>query len=189
MFPLYKDIENDQILVIGGGKVAAGKVSRLLMFTENITVIAEEICPSMETMAAGTAIHMHRRRFRIRDLDDANIVILATGDPVFNHKVGMLCRERHILVNAVDDPDNCSFYFPAIIKRGKLIISISTQGASPACAAYLKKQIEDALPDDIEQILEDMAKMRRELPKTHPNLTQGERAAIYKAELAKRLEK
>ena len=173
--------------MIGGGKVAAGKVSRLLMFTDNITVVADAIDPSMKSAIEGTTVHIHERRFRVRDLDEADAVTLATGDPDFNHRVGKRCRERRIPVNAVDDPDNCSFYFPAIIKRGKLIISVSTQGASPACAAFLKRQIEDVLPDDIEKILDDMEKLRRELPKTHPNLTQAERAAIYRAELAKRL--
>ena len=188
VFPFNKDIENDRFLVIGGGKVAAGKVSRLLMFTENITVVAKEIDPSLKTAAAETAICINKREFRISDLDKADIVILATGDHDFNREVGFLCRERHIPVNAVDDPENCSFYFPAIIKRGKLVISISTQGASPACAAALKNRIEEILPDDIEGILDDMAKLRQELPKDRPYLTQKERAEIYKEELKKRLQ-
>lgn len=194
-FPFYCDIEKKKWLLVGGGKVAAGKFSRLIAFTREITVIAPEISDEIKNAACSETSFLERdgvrlfeRDFRTADLDDADIVVAATDDKALNAQIASLCRERRIPVNAVDDPENCDFIFPAIIKKGRLTVSVSTNGASPVYAAMLKKQINDSLPEDIDLILEKMAALRKIVPEKYPSLSQHERGMIYKRALSELLE-
>ena len=186
-FPFYCDIEKKKWLLVGGGRVAAGKFSRLIAFTEKITVIAPEISDEIKKDAASDA-RLLERDFMAADLDDADIVVAATDDKALNAQIASLCRERKIPVNAVDDPENCDFIFPAIIKKGRLTVSVSTNGASPIYAAMLKKQINDSLPEYIDIILEKMAALRKIVPERFPSLSQHERGMIYKKALSELLE-
>lgn len=194
-FPFYCDIEQKKWLLVGGGHVAAGKFSRLIAFTRKITVIAPEICDEIKNAACSETSFLERdgvrlfeRDFRAADLDDADIVVAATNDKAMNAQIAALCRERKIPVNAVDDPENCDFIFSAIIKKGRLTVSVSTNGASPIYAAMLKKRINDSLPEDIDIILEKMAALRKIVPERFPSLSQHERGMIYKKTLTRLLE-
>lgn len=186
-FPFYCDIEKKKWLLVGGGRVAAGKFSRLIAFTRKITVIAPEISDEIKKDAASDA-RLLERDFKAADLDDADIIVAATDDKALNAQIASLCREKNIPVNAVDDPENCDFIFPAIIKKGRLTVSVSTNGASPIYAAMLKKQINDSLPEDIDIILEKMAALRKIVPERIPTLSQHERGMIYKKALSELLE-
>ena len=181
-FPFYCDIEQKKWLLVGGGRVAAGKFSRLIAFTEKITVIAPEISDEIKKDAASDA-RLLERDFMAADLDDADIVVAATDDKALNAQIASLCRERKIPVNAVDDPENCDFIFPAIIKKGRLTVSVSTDGASPVYAAALKKEISDLVPEDIDLILEKMAALRKTVPERFPSFTQHERGMLYRKAL------
>ena len=181
-FPFYCDIEKKKWLLVGGGRVAAGKFSRLIAFTEKITVIAPEISDEIKKDAASDA-RLLERDFMAADLDDADIVVAATDDKALNAQIASLCRERKIPVNAVDDPENCDFIFPAIIKKGRLTVSVSTDGASPVYAAALKKEISDLVPEDIDLILEKMAALRKTVPERFPSFTQHERGMLYRKAL------
>ena len=186
-FPFYCDIEKKKWLLVGGGKVAAGKFSRLIAFTREITVIAPEISDDIKKGAA-SGVRFFERDFISADLDDADIVVAATDDKALNAQIAALCREKKIPVNAVDDPENCDFIFPAIIKKGRFTVSVSTNGASPIYAAMLKKQINDLLPEDIDIILEKMAALRKIIPERFPSLSQHERGMLYKKALSELLE-
>ncbi len=181
-FPFYCDIEKKKWLLVGGGRVAAGKFSRLIAFTRKITVIAPEISDEIKKDAASDA-RLLERDFMAADLDDADIVVAATDDKALNAQIASLCRERKIPVNAVDDPENCDFIFPAIIKKGRLTVSVSTDGASPVYAAALKKEISDLVPEDIDLILEKMAALRKTVPERFPFITQHERGMLYRKAL------
>ena len=181
-FPFYCDIEKKKWLLVGGGRVAAGKFSRLIAFTRKITVIAPEISDEIKKDAED-GIRLLERDFRAADLDDADIVVAATNDKTMNAQIAALCRERKIPVNAVDDPENCDFIFSAIIKKGRLTVSVSTNGASPIYAAILKKRINDSLPEDIDIILEKMAALRKTVPERFPSFTQHERGMLYRKAL------
>ena len=162
--------------------MAAGKFSRLIAFTRKITVIAPEISDEIKKDAASDA-RLLERDFMAADLDDADIVVAATDDKALNAQIASLCRERKIPVNAVDDPENCDFIFPAIIKKGRLTVSVSTDGASPVYAAALKKEISDLVPEDIDLILEKMAALRKTVPERFPSFTQHERGMLYRKAL------
>lgn len=181
-FPFYCDIEQKKWLLVGGGRVAAGKFSRLIAFTEKITVIAPDISSEIRENAPSEVLFLERD-FEEADLGRADIVVAATGDRQLNAWIASACRSRGIMVNAVDDPDNCDFIFPAIIKRGRLTVSVSTDGASPVYAAALKKEISDLVPEDIDLILEKMAALRKTVPERFTSFTQHERGMLYRKAL------
>ncbi|MDY3991524.1 MAG: bifunctional precorrin-2 dehydrogenase/sirohydrochlorin ferrochelatase [Lachnospiraceae bacterium] len=181
-FPFYCDIEQKKWLLVGGGRVAAGKFSRLIAFTEKITVIAPDISSEIRENAPSGVLFLERD-FEEADLGRADIVVAATGDRQLNAWIASACRSRGIMVNAVDDPDNCDFIFPAIIKRGRLTVSVSTDGASPVYAAALKKEISDLVPENIDLILEKMAALRKTVPERFPSFTQHERGMLYRKAL------
>lgn len=180
LFPFYCDITDTRFLIIGGGKVAAGKISRLTAFTDRITVIAPEAEADILRLSGEGRLKYEKRCFLDSDLDGCDCVIAATCDRELNRRVSGICRQRHILVNAVDDPENCTFFFPAMIKKGHLTVSISTDGASPACAALLRREISEIIPGDIDEILDIMQEVRTSFPEKHPDFDQKQRAAVYR---------
>lgn len=179
LFPFYCDITNTRFLIIGGGQVAAGKVSRLTVFTDRITVVSPEAEADILRLSGEGRLKYVNRCFLDTDLDDCDCVIAATGDRALNRRVSEMCRQRHILINTVDDPENCTFFFPAIIKKGHLTVGISTDGASPACAAWLKREIGRVIPENIDEVLDIMQEVRATFLGKHPDFDQRQRAAVY----------
>lgn len=172
-FPFFEDIDGKTFLVIGGGKVAKGKVKRLKPFTDNILVLAKE------TDIQGVCVL--RKAFEENDLDLGDYVIGATDDCALNESIAALCRQKNIPVNIVDAPSLCTFIFPSLIKRGDLIVGICTGGKSPAMSQYIRGEIEQALPDNVEEILDELSDLRERLKQEVPN--QADRAAILKKKL------
>lgn len=175
-------------MVIGGGKVAKGKASRLLRFGANVLVVApkteiagtcigdsgregadrEEACRKEIDPVALRDVVCHtegicilKKEFQEEDLLLADYVIAATDDHELNAEVARACRERGIPVNAVDDPELCTFIFPSVIKKGALTLGISTGGSSPTASRLLREKIEELLPRETEDILERMEGLRK----------------------------
>lgn len=162
-FPFMIDIADKKCLVIGGGTIAFHKVKLLLDFDVHITVVGTEICQELrlleEEKRTGENARMNlvrerqnvceivQRTFRDSDVDGMDFVIAATDDENLNDYISDLCRQRSILVNAVDQKEACSFIFPAIIQDKDLLVAVSTGGQSPAAAAYVKKKIKGHIPD------------------------------------------
>lgn len=155
-FPFFADIENMNILVVGGGTVALRKVQKLLPFSPAITVAA----PQIDGEIAALGVKLIHSEFKAEMLNGAQAVIAATDSKDVNRRISQLCRERSIPVNAVDDKEQCSFIFPALVKKGELTVGISTAGASPAAAIWLKEQINALLPDTLPQILDYLEGLR-----------------------------
>lgn len=137
-FPFFSDIENKKCVVVGGGKVASGKIERLIPFNPKITVIAPEICNYIKGISE---IEIIQRAFCDTDIEDAFMAISATDNRELNIHISELCREGKIPVNVVDVPELCTFYFPAIVKKENVTIGISTEGKSPVFARFLKEKI------------------------------------------------
>ncbi len=174
LFPFFEDIESKTFLVVGGGKVAKGKINRLKQFTDKIFVIA----PKTNI----TECKVIKKEFEESDLVLADYVIGASDDRNLNREISVLCQSRGIPVNIVDDPELCTFIFPSLIKRGDLTIGICTGGKSPAMSQYIRKEIDSILPDDIERIIDEMNTLREQLKNEVPN--QKDRAEILKNKLA-----
>ena len=141
-FPFFIDIADKKILIAGGGNVALRKAQKLLQYGADITVTAPEICAELERLDGVTLI---RRGFTDSDADGAFAVIAATDDRALNSHIYELCTRRNILVNTVDDPENCGFYFPALVREGNVTIGISTGGTAPAFAKFVREKVEDEL--------------------------------------------
>ena len=157
-FPFFVQLEGARGLLVGGGRVALRKAEKLLPFGAQLTVVAPCICPPL---AALPGLTLCRRAFADSDLSPApDFVIAATGDRALDRRIAALCRARRILVNVVDDPAACGFYFPALVQRGRLCIGISTGGASPTAAVWLRQKIEALLPPGFDGILDRLAARR-----------------------------
>ena len=165
-FPFFVDIAGKNGVIVGGGKVAARKLEKLLPFGPNLTVIAprvEECVRAWEKSADKDRARPCRfveRKWEPADLEEADFVIAATDDDEQNGRVSDLCRAGRILVNVVDDKEKCTFLFPALVRRGDLTIGISTGGKSPAAASLIRKETESALPPGIGEVIDLMGQIR-----------------------------
>lgn len=181
-FPFFVSVDRLNGVVIGGGAVALEKIERLLSFEAKLTVIAPSICD--EIKAFGEQIIMHERPYNIADLDGADYVIAATDDNWLNGEIYHDAKEKKTLINVVDVPDKCDFIFPSVMQKGKLVVGVSTSGAGPQVAIRLRKQIENMVPDDIEEILDYLAAERIRVKAEIPNPVERRR---YLIELADKL--
>lgn len=135
-FPFYIDIENKNILVVGGGTVALRKIEKLLPFKPSITVVSPKI--SIEILRLN--VNTINREFADGDLENVFCVISATDDEQVNAHIFDLCSAKNILVNTVDDKEKCGFIFPALVQKNSVTVGITTSGKSPIYAKYLKEQ-------------------------------------------------
>lgn len=156
-FPFFIDIEGKKGLVVGGGRIAAHKVEKLLPFMPELTVIAPVI---LRELMDNPALICLKRDFADEDLEGKMFVITASDDVRLNAHVAELCRAKNILVNVVDDKEACGFLFPALVKEGNLAIGISTQGASPQVASDMRSRMAGMLPARMEEILDYLARLR-----------------------------
>ena len=143
-FPFFIDISGRNILIVGGGKVALRKAEKLLTFGADIAAVAPDFC---EGFAALDGVMLYCREFADSDISGAFAVIAATDDNALNAHIYRLCTARNILVNTVDDPENCGFYFPALIRSGNVTAGISTGGTSPIFARYIKEKVAGTLDE------------------------------------------
>lgn len=178
LFPFFEDIEGKDILIVGGGRIALEKYEKLKMFTNRISIVAKE------SVLTGDFVHI--KSFEDSDLEGADICIVATSDRELNKHIAMICKEKNISVNVVDDRELCSFIFPSLVKKGDLCIGISTAGASPLYSKYLREDIEKRIPDNIEDILDRMNHFRQIVPDYVEE--QRTRKKVYKEILASLLE-
>ncbi len=171
-YPVFLDLKDKPVLVVGGGRVAERKVYTLLDAGAKITIIAKEISYNLNGLLEQNKALLLGRRFLPRHLDGVFLVIAATDDPQLNAEVAREARRRGVLVNAVDQPEECTFILPSLVKRGDLIIAVSTSGKSPALAKKLRKRLEDEFGPEYEMFLALMGRVREyvlslDIPQEH----------------------
>jgi len=149
--------------VVGAGKVAEGKIRGLIEARASIEVVAPEAVWQLKKWAWEGVIGWKARVFQPSDLDQVSLVIAATSIPEVNREVFKQARLRNVLCNAVDDPENCDFYYPAVVNRGDLQIAISTGGRSPALAQRLRQELEEQFGSEYESWVAELGKAREEL--------------------------
>lgn len=159
-FPAYMNLKDRTCLIVGGGKIAWHKTKILLDYCSQIRIVAESFNEQFKEFQHSPSVRMIRKSYEAEDLNDAALVISATAHPKTDLQIFQDACERNIPVNTVDQPKLCTFIFPAIIHDGPLNIAISTNGASPSAARYLKKLIRSDLPDDFRSILEFLGSVR-----------------------------
>ena len=164
-FPMFLNLEDKEILIVGGGKIAFDKLEKLLNFTKNITIIATQFSHDMHNMALKNSLKMQKREYKSGDLKGFDIAIIAVDDINLQKRIWEESRELKTLVNCVDLPKYCDFFFGSFINEGDLTIAISTSGSSPAVAKYLKKYLKAILPKNLNQFIDEMKSIRNRLPK------------------------
>jgi uroporphyrin-III C-methyltransferase/precorrin-2 dehydrogenase/sirohydrochlorin ferrochelatase len=146
MYPAFLRLNGRRVVLVGGGKVAAGKLQGLLVEGAQVTVVAPEIRPELEQ----AGVMLERRGFEDRDLDEAWYVVAAAPHEV-NRRVLAAAERRHLFVNAVDDPPNATAYAGGIVRRDGVTIAISTDGRAPALAGLLREALDAWLPGELEE--------------------------------------
>lgn len=150
-FPVFLDISERNILVVGGGKIASRRIHTLLEFSSNITIVAPEIGQELEQLAEVGAVTWIVDQYAQKYLQNKDMVIAATNDREVNHQIQRDCKDlekeenKHILISVIDDRDLCDFYFPSIVKKEHMVIGINSGGTSPKETKQVRKQIESVL--------------------------------------------
>jgi len=156
MYPAFLKLSGRRVVLVGGGRVAAGKLEALLTAGAIVTVVAPEILAELER----PGVVLQRRPFADRDLDDAWWVV-AAAPPDVNRQVLASADVRRIFVNAVDDPPNATAYLGGVVRREDVTIAISTGGRAPALAGLLREALEQWLPRDLDRWLDAAEEARR----------------------------
>lgn len=171
--PLFLDSsQTGNILVIGGGEIATAKTEALASTGACVDIIAKDISEELSLLCEKHDFHTTKKKYECGDLDGRKIVVAATDDDAVNEQIAADCRERGILVNAVDNPPLCDFIFPALIRRGALQIAVSSSGISPVLARLVKQTIETVIPAKFERVIEFLEQkkpaIRERLTKIQP---------------------
>ncbi|MDD2585460.1 MAG: bifunctional precorrin-2 dehydrogenase/sirohydrochlorin ferrochelatase [Syntrophomonadaceae bacterium] len=170
LYPVYIDLKNRQCLVIGGGKVAERKIANLLEYGAQVTIVSPQVEANIRIWAAEETIVWYKREFTEHDLQNVFMVFIATDNSSLNGEVAEFCRQKGILVNAVDDPSNCDFFVPSIIRHGSLVISISTGGNSPLFAKKLRTDLEKVITPEYGEFIEMLGETREYIKKNVPDI-------------------
>ena len=161
LFPVFLKLTGRNVLVAGGGRVAASKLASLREAGARVTVVAPDIAPEIES----ASVRLIRRGFRTADLDSVWFVV-AAATPAVNRIVARAADRRRIFVNAVDDPPNASAYLGGIVRRDDVTVAISTNGRAPALAGLLREAFDALLPADLDRWLTRADVMRRQWRRT-----------------------
>jgi precorrin-2 dehydrogenase/sirohydrochlorin ferrochelatase len=142
LYPMFLKLEGRRVLVVGGGKIAAEKIYAVLRSATDVTVIAPRVVPPIRQWVEQGRVQHTSQEYRPGMARGYFLVIAATDSESVNRAVYDDASRSGALVNAVDDPDYCSFYAPSVVSRGDFQIAISTAGASPALAQQVRKELE-----------------------------------------------
>jgi precorrin-2 dehydrogenase/sirohydrochlorin ferrochelatase len=160
-YPLFLDLADQPVVVIGAGNVATRKIHTLLAVGARVTVISPKINAAIRQLTRENCVRWIRRKYRRGDLRGVRLVIAATDDPAINELICVEANRRKLLVNCVAPPSAGNFIVPSQLQRGGITLAISTGGASPAFAKRLRLDLERLLSDGYPDLLKKMAAERR----------------------------
>lgn len=199
-FPMFVDLTDKTCLVVGGGEVAYRKVKTLLDFDAKVTVVAESVCPSLAGLAGARNVTFENkmltacgqdaekadaleqkiticvRPFQKEDCDGRLLVVAATDDKELNHNIAEYCKAAGIMVNAVDQKDDCSFIFSSYVREQNLVAAFSSGGKSPVLTQYLKKKETDILTPFLGTLNEYMGDIRADIISKYDSEEERKRA-------------
>lgn len=168
-YPVLLRLQGRRCLVVGGGPVALGKVRGLLAVDAEVTVVAPEV---VDDLAALPGVTVERRPYRQGEAAGYRLVITATGDPAVDRQVFLDGEAAGVWVNSADDPENCAFTLPAVVRRGPITVAVSTGGHSPALSSWLRSRLADEVGPEYEVLLQLLAE-RREALRSEGIATEG----------------
>ncbi len=156
-YPVFLDLHDVPVLVVGGGRIGARKAEGLAAAGARVRLVAEEVS---EHVDRSIVTEIRDRPFDSTDLDGVRLVVTATGDQQVDSTISAAARARGLWTNAADQPVDCEFILPAIARRGRVSVAVSTDGASPALARELRNVIDEFLTDEIGVLAETLAAER-----------------------------
>lgn len=162
-FPLFIDSINLNVLLVGAGEVASRKLALLTRTEANIHVIAPQVNTEVQRYAETGRILLSVREVVHADIQNYDLVYLATANDSLNAELATLATARGIWVNAVDNPAFCRFITPSIVDRGRLVVAISTAGAAPVFARTVRSRLEASLPQSLKPLFDFVADRRIEV--------------------------
>lgn len=166
LFPVFLKLESLQTLIVGGGNVGLEKLNAILRNSPaaRVTLVARSIQePIRELARKHPGVTLYERNFKLWDLWDKDLVMLATENRQLHETIRNFARSRRLLINVADTPELCDFYLGSVVTKGHLKIGVSTNGKSPTVSKRIREYLEEAIPDDTNELLENMQKIRMRL--------------------------
>lgn len=166
LYPLFLKLHELRLLLVGGGNVALEKLQSLLTNSPDvmITIVAPMIRDEVKNfIAAYPRCLIIERPFEESDIDNADVIICATDNKELHKQIKLLANKKKILVNVADTPELCDFYLGSIVQKGNLKIGISTNGKSPTVAKRIKELLNDVLPEEVDELLDNMQAIRNKM--------------------------
>lgn len=166
LFPIFLKLESLNLLIVGGGNVGLEKLAAVLVNSPEtkVTVVAgmfrEEL---LDFVKDYPQVILQERNFEWADLEEKDVVILATDNPTLHARIKDVAASRHLLCNVADTPHLCDFYLGSIVQKGDLKIAISTNGKSPTMAKRMREFLDDIIPSDIQTLLENLREIRKSI--------------------------
>jgi precorrin-2 dehydrogenase/sirohydrochlorin ferrochelatase len=176
-YPVYLNLKGRRVVVIGGGEIAERKIESLLDSGASVIVISPEVTPHIASLFEQKRIEIRNRAYIQGDCSDAALVFSATGDPEISRTVHEEATALGVFINTADQPAQCSFIMPAVVRRGDIGVAISTSGTSPALAARLRHKISGVIGPEYARLAELLSRVRPEIRgKIH---TEAERKDLH----------
>lgn len=162
-YPINLKIDDMKVIIIGGGKVAYRKCMNFLTFNKKVSVISEDFVAEFDDIK--DYVHIINDTYDEKYIKDAFVVVAATNNKDINRQIGIYCREYGKLVNVVDDAELSNFTVPSFVKRGDLLLSISTGGKSPSLSSKIRKELELAYDESYEEYVDLLGEVRQTIIK------------------------
>jgi len=166
LFPVFLKLETLDTLIVGGGHVGLEKLTAILKNSPEarVTLVARTIQSSIHELAAKyPQVKLFERNFKLWDLWDKDLVLLATDNRQLHETIRKFARSRKLLINVADTPDLCDFYLGSVVTKGNLKIGVSTNGKSPTISKRIREYLEEALPDNTNDLLDNMQRIRERI--------------------------
>lgn len=159
-YPIFLELSGVPCLVIGGGPVAYRKTKALLACGARVSVVSPTLSSSFDTLVRKGKIRWRRHPFQVDDLKGMRLVVAATNEQSLNERAARQAKRFRIFINVVDQPKLCSFIVPSVVRRGRLVLAISTGGASPALSKWIRKDMESRYGGEFRRLVAGMARAR-----------------------------
>ncbi len=161
--PLHIDLKGRECLVFGGGAVAERKVKVMLAYLAKVTVVSPDLTSTLSDLVDSKTINYLADIYRPAYLKDRFMVICATDSEDINRKAAEDCIEQGILVNSVSEPDKCTFFLPALLKKGPLSIAVSTAGRSPSLSCRIRDKLDSFFGPEYEDYINFLGEVRSQV--------------------------
>ena len=178
-YPVYLNLKNKRVVVVGGGAVAERKVESLIGTGAAIVLISPEVTSRLDSLAQSNHIQLHRRAYSSGDCAGAALVFSASDDAKVSASVFEEATKAGAFVNTADQPSLCDFIMPAVVRRGDVAIAISTGGTSPGLSAQLRRKIGRIIGPEYAKLAQLLSKVRPEIRSRVPDAEQR-RALHYR---------